>query len=573
MESSRVPLIIGITGHRELHPEDIQRVEKDLRKFLQDKQKAYLHTPLLLLTSLAEGADRLGARVAVETPGVGLAVVLPWPDGLCDDEQQRGGDRAEFDKLLGRASRQICLPLPDGLSREELHASAEWRQECFAAVSRYVARHCQILVGIWNGVKSDDNHTWQVIQAHLHGVPFSLAEEAGHLDEPETGPLYHIPARRAQDAEPLASTKAVLRLPDQHEESFGEIAGNFDRFNRDALKIGPKLAKGMADAKSFVFPEQEQAKLPAHVRFVLDRFALADQLATRWQRNSLRLLITILGLIFLTVVSFECYAHLAPGNLWLLLAYPVLFALGYGVVRLARRWRVYNRYLDDRALAEALRVHLFWKLAGLRENAADFYLGSYRSQLDWIRSALRSWTVLSGEHDASCCGAPVAEAGPERLRQVRERWMSDQQKFFAKNTKRDHKRGRLCRHWGWWFVGVSLLATVGQAIRLFQAGDEADELGHGLWTHGVIMIIALGGVLAGLCHEYQEKRLFEKQSRSYRWMASLYGTALRRLDGLLEIGDTEKARCLIRDLGREALAENADWVIYHREHELKMRGP
>ena len=91
-------------------------------------------------------------------------------------------------------------------------------------------------------------------------------------------------------------------------------------------------------------------------------------------------------------------------------------------------------------------------------------------------------------------------------------------------------------------------------------------------THAFIMIIAMGGVLAGLCHEYLEKRLFEKQARSYGWMASLYQTALNRFDPLVEKGEFAQAQSLIRELGREALAENADWVIYHREREPEMKG-
>lgn len=55
-------------------------------------------------------------------------------------------------------------------------------------------------------------------------------------------------------------------------------------------------------------------------------------------------------------------------------------------------------------------------------------------------------------------------------------------------------------------------------------------------------------------------------------MASLYATALRRSEPLVEKGEFAQAQFLIRELGREALNENADWVIHHREREPEMKG-
>ena len=152
--------------------------------------------------------------------------------------------------------------------------------------------------------------------------------------------------------------------------------------------------------------------------------------------------------------------------------------------------------------------------------------------------------------------------------------MADQQKFFAKNTKRDHEKAHRCHLWARGFLCLSLAATGIQSLRLLHAylHGHSDHAGHDGWTHAFIMIIAMGGLLAGLCHEYLEKRLFEKQSRSYKWMASLYQAALNRFDNLIAKNQTEEIPGLIRELGREALAENADWVIYHREHEPEMRG-
>jgi hypothetical protein len=71
-------LFIGITGHRDLRTEDIPNLEKAIRQVFEGLARDYPHTPVFLLSPLAEGADRLAARVALEM-GVSLAVPMPMP--------------------------------------------------------------------------------------------------------------------------------------------------------------------------------------------------------------------------------------------------------------------------------------------------------------------------------------------------------------------------------------------------------------------------------------------------------------------------------------------------------------
>jgi hypothetical protein len=573
MEPSFLPLTIAVTGHRDLHPDDVPRLECQLRVFFQSLADAYPHTPLMLLSALGPGADRLAARVAVEAQGIDLVAVLPWPEGTCDEHWHRGGDRGEFDRLLIQARHSVCLPLPPGASVTDLSTDLGLREVCYETVGRYLTRHCQALIAIWNGVESAESQTWQVIRWHREGTDAPFAAGADFLDEPETGPVWQFQVRRGAELPDLPDDAAVMEPEGALLKRFQGLAEDFDRFNQDIAEIGPRLAVGRVASRGYLFPPDEQAALLSPVAFLLERFAMADQLAQWWQGMSQRVLLVILGLIFLTVTLFECYAHVAPGKVSLLLGYPLLFGVGVAVVWLVRRWRVYNRYLDYRALAEAKRVHLFWKLALLPESAADYYLRSCRGQLDWIRAALRAWSVQSGEHDCRISCPWDQQPDAALLRQVRERWMEDQRKFFAKNHRRDRHRAHACHLGAKWFLGISLVATLVQSARLLWTyGHHDHHIGHDGMTHAFIMIIAMGGVLAGLCHEYLEKRLFEKQARSYGWMASLYQTALNRFDPLVEKGEFAQAQSLIRELGREALAENADWVIYHREREPEMKG-
>src|SRR5262249_60341112 len=73
-----LPFVIALGGHRDLRPEDVAALEARVREVLGELGRRLPDAPLLLLSSLAEGADRLGARVALAL-GIDLGAPLPLP--------------------------------------------------------------------------------------------------------------------------------------------------------------------------------------------------------------------------------------------------------------------------------------------------------------------------------------------------------------------------------------------------------------------------------------------------------------------------------------------------------------
>src|SRR5689334_2600546 len=60
-----LPLLIGVTGHRDLREEDLPILETRVGEILADLAARFPHTPVEVLSPLAEGADRLVARAAL----------------------------------------------------------------------------------------------------------------------------------------------------------------------------------------------------------------------------------------------------------------------------------------------------------------------------------------------------------------------------------------------------------------------------------------------------------------------------------------------------------------------------
>ncbi len=60
----KCPLLVGFTGHRDLVPAELPALEAAVEELLTDVAAAHPHTPLIVLTGLADGADRLAAAAA-----------------------------------------------------------------------------------------------------------------------------------------------------------------------------------------------------------------------------------------------------------------------------------------------------------------------------------------------------------------------------------------------------------------------------------------------------------------------------------------------------------------------------
>ena len=153
----------------------------------------------------------------------------------------------------------------------------------------------------------------------------------------------------------------------------------------------------IVQSKRYLLSESEEASLPAGAKAVLERYAVADQLAIRFGQKTGRTFRDLFFAAFFAMTSFELAGHGFSGES-VHVARPILLGLylifwGVAAARYAVAWAgdYQNRHLDYRALAEGLRVQFFWQILGICDSVDEHYLGHQRSDLEWIRYALRTW--------------------------------------------------------------------------------------------------------------------------------------------------------------------------------------
>jgi hypothetical protein len=133
-------LRIGVTGHRVLV--EVTRVLEGVDAALDRIEAAFPGRPPVVVSCLAEGADRLVAEAVLRWPGARLVAVLPMPRGELVADFATAESLAEFEGLLGRAAEVVELP---ALAR---------RDECYAAANKWMLGGVEVLVAVWDGAEA-----------------------------------------------------------------------------------------------------------------------------------------------------------------------------------------------------------------------------------------------------------------------------------------------------------------------------------------------------------------------------------------------------------------------------------
>jgi hypothetical protein len=167
---------IGVTGHRVLA--DTSRVKAGIEEALRRIETASPGSPIVVVSPLAEGADRLVAGCVLDRrPEARLVAVLPMFADAYAKDFASPESRAEFEQLLGRAT--CCIELP----------TAPTRGESYETAGVAVLDQSDVLIAVWDGKKGQGRGgTAGVVRlARERGVPIAWVH-AGNRNPHTTEP-------------------------------------------------------------------------------------------------------------------------------------------------------------------------------------------------------------------------------------------------------------------------------------------------------------------------------------------------------------------------------------------------
>lgn len=562
MKKGPLPLIVGVTGHRDLVAGDAPRIVARVRGLLTELSERYPHTPAVVMSSLAEGADRLVAHAALEC-GAKLYAVLPMPAATYERDFTSDASREEFRTLLARCFNSTVIADPKDAAP---YGDPESRDRRYALSGAFLVRHSQVVVALWDGNPDELlGGTSQIVRFALQGVPAHLLGGASEpLRTNETGAVYHVRVDREGKAGDASAPGEGWLYPEtthaaSSRQGFERSLSSLERFNRDAVAERNAAA---VSASSPLLSRADEARLhpeDAALNYMRDVFERADSLAV-WCRNwTHAAMAAIFVAIGVAAVLFSVYTNMLSRNAPLYVAFLSVVGFALAVNVAVKALSLQDRFQDYRALAEGLRVQFYWRLAQMPESVYDHYLARQQGELDWLRNAMRCGRLQ--ERDGE--GDRGAREDPRTVFElVLDRWVNAECRYFLQAAAAERKKAARLR----WASNGCLVVTGLVAIALSTAvARQASAVIPPLVTAFTLALTA-----AALLTGYGQKRAHGEHARRYERMYLLYHVAEERLTSHVRAGDVAGAATVLFQLGREALAETCDWLLLHRERQIEV---
>lgn len=562
-----LPLVIAVTGHRDLLDVEVPAIRERVNRLLGDLAERYPGRPISVMSPLAAGADMLVAEEALKLD-LALVVPLPMPKDLYVEDFDTDELRERFDSLYLQASETFELPLARGGTLDDIGSHGTARNRQYAQLGVFLCAHCHILLALWDGKHTDDlGGTGQVVQFHhddiMPGYTTTTVATQQMLVDDESDLIYHIVCSRDRDnGKPHADLQPLecswftkdtenprsSELPKQHQTIF-ERGGEF---SADAIRYADQI-----EAEKYpLLDDADKDDLSPGLGAINHIFCIADWLAIHYQK---RMLLALRGthiFAFLMGLMFILYSDLKTWQ-YFMMAFLVFFLMAAATQYASKRGAWHRKYLDYRALAEGLRVQYYWAAAGITNESEskfthDNFLQTQDPELGWIRNVMR----VAGTH---CDAAPFTK--PRGLTYVLREWIGDQDSgqlgYFRTKSADRIRKNKLTER----LALLSLLTSAIVVTLIIAMGESmSDALRDPLMTAMGAMLL-LVAIRQGYAYSTAEKELIKQ----YEFMLRIFYNARRRLDSTES--DTER-RQIVRALGGSALDEHAEWILMHRDRSL-----
>ncbi len=537
-----IPIVVGVTGHRDLRERDIPYLRERVRGELQGLAAEYPSSPLVMLSSLAAGADLLCAEVAADM-GVALKCPLPMPE----EEYSRdfaAADLARHLAMLKRAEAVFVAPDAEP-APAEMSRDFHYRQ-----AGIYVAEHSHVLLALWDGspAQPEGCGTAEAVDFMLKGIS---GDGFRALND---GAVIHLPTPRKGSG---AETPSAARLLENEPGSLRETLSVTDTFNRDAERAAP----GAAPPGAQLLPELPE-RWEGSLKELHGLYQTADSLSLLLQKKYLRAIkwFSVFGVL---LVAFFLFYDELESDLFLL-CYGALVLVYMLAFVLVRRGGYHEKYLRYRMLSETLRAQFYLRAAGMSDNIGAAFTWTQKREATWVKAAVSALLI----------GGPASAAVPAAA--VKAAWIDGQLAYHTGAFKRDSRRHRRSEAAAGAMLMCSLaLFAAAVILELLLSSAAARQVlpgplpaffmqhpGQEITLRGLLKI-ALGGVSAAavFLSNYYGKLSLQRKSADHEKMALLYASAKEQYEA-----GRAPVEQLFRALAREEIIENGSWFSYCREN-------
>ena len=577
----RIPVLIGVVGHRDLLAAETDDIRTSIAVLLTRLRDSAPDVQLKLLSSMADGADLLTAEVA-SSLGIDVIALLPYSLAQCRRDLDSESARTRFDCVMTAAER-LELPLPDGAPADTTLAPGELRDAQYQRAGALIAQYSTLLIAIWDGLDTEHRAgTARVLDCRRRGGVSSNDESRSVgrlLGRADNDLVYEIRCGRVnghgntlQQRPPVGvigfvtGTRQLGGVERGIPDGLATLLARTGAFNRDVEQYGTRIA-GAGRRLAPASPLQTALA----VDYIDRLFMAADWLGVHFRgrfMRALRMRYILWALFAFLLLAFK-KEH--EGSLALIAICGVLlmFGIGWALAFWANRRRWHQRYLDYRALAEGLRVDFYCTIAGVRSEvdpqfAHQSFLQQQDVELEWIRAAMRAVSLR--------CALFPQTIVPHGFSHAYAAWVGDadpingsgQRLYYQQRLHSLERRLEIAEFLarGMLVSGLAfgVLLAVDTAMRLLGRHVVSEDL-RTLMTWGLAVLTVYGAIFEIYLSEKADRALI----RQYQHMDAIFSAAAAEMRSAKS---SPEQLDVLRALGRACLTEHAQWTLAHRDKRI-----
>lgn len=539
-----IPIIIGVTGHRDLHPEQIPQIKEIARNQLLYLAAQYNHSPLVMLNSLAEGADQLCAEIALD---LGIPLIAPIPLTMEDYATDFSSHaRADFlDQCSKAAELFVVSPIEE---TKTINRHFSYRQ-----AGIYIAKNCHILLALWDGStpEPDGCGTAEVVDFMLNAN--YAGKNLGYLQTNDGAAVLHIFSMRQDDD--IHGMDITVNLLENIPGALDSTLSKTDHFNQAVQEI-------KTNNNSSLIKQELLQQTGTNNQRLHNLYQYADNLSIHFRDKYLASIkwLSIFGVSL--VLAFLFYDEL-DSNIFLYLYGGILLLSGMIFANI-RKNEWHEKYLETRVLAESLRVQFYLHVSGINHSVCDEYTWSQRKEVVWVEKAINALTI---------CANMKSSLGSAT---IKSDWIDGQHHYHSSKAVSTEKIRSKNERIATTMLIISILTFAvilimeiftPQILNIPIFSERINQLLH-VHTGQQFIFRGIFKILLGLfaavtlfLSNYYGKLSLDHKVTDHQKMANLYQSAQMKWD-TTQI-DKEK---LLVELAREEIIENGVWLSYNRDN-------
>ncbi|MCH5159488.1 MAG: hypothetical protein J1F66_01390 [Clostridiales bacterium] len=590
--TNKIPIVVGVTGHRNIVKDDYSDISAELRKGFEDiidlckTEKP----PIILLTGLAQGADMLTAKIAREYD-VAYVAVLPCPlqkfRTSFDDEDAL----AELDDYISHAADVVIVEdIEKDFANQPGQDEDSYR---YRQVGIYIAQHSSLLFALWDGKPPKSKYgcgTTDVVDMalnhsyvkHMTGPHFGMPGDCavnwikcrreGDGSEKDVRSSYLLPSVYHTENDQAATDTELItlddegkyqclktaRLPDITKEIITRTV-EYNSYDVDVASINSNYR--LLSANEYEQTSEYQKRLHRH-------YLKADALSGGQKKIFIKAVWCLAILGMLIAASFMLYDELGWNWLSLPCGAIVIAMIAYYFIVLSPRNQSHRKFLAWRALTETLRAQFYISVCGVDYNICDSFTWMQKNDVVWIDRAIAALSLGN-----------ISNTQID-LAKVKDKWLgtgthSKDDGQYGYHSQKGVENGNRAKKHSSWSTGLMITTIALYAIifvmELLTLIGVIDWLDFGvIWSQFTVRKILqiLFGVLtvvSFLITASLGKLSYDRQKKDNYRMKRLYFTALNKWDA-----DNKHFEQLVITLAREEIVENGVWLSYMLDNSLEI---